>query len=381
MEDRQLPPVVPSDDPEARCCVQGSPSHYVKLNVGGSLFHTTVGTLVKYDSMLRAMFSGRLDVMTDSDGFVLIDRSGKHFPAILNFLRDGSIPLPDSLHEVREILAEAKYYLLQELIAQCQEWINAFTCTHDELALISMRRVPTVSTRKEAEQVIAATRKPLIKFLLNRHNNKYSYTPMSDDNLMKNLELFDRLVIKFSERALFVKDTGADSPEICQWTFYENGVNKAEISCCSIVYAPEKKTIKVEFPEARIYEEAMHAVVLYERNNCWRCGAPTVTACQQPTSTSGGCSLIPSATVTSEGLVSPVSSATVRFYAANDLLTVQAGSSSNALNPSSAFASLSVKDRSSLFSSSNIPDVPGPRIAITRPNRLSPFEPADKLSD
>jgi hypothetical protein len=31
---------------------------YVKLNVGGSLHYTTIGTLTKHDNMLRAMFSG-----------------------------------------------------------------------------------------------------------------------------------------------------------------------------------------------------------------------------------------------------------------------------------------------------------------------------------
>lgn len=37
---------------------------YVKLNVGGALFHTTIDTLSKHDSMLRAMFSGRVPVST-----------------------------------------------------------------------------------------------------------------------------------------------------------------------------------------------------------------------------------------------------------------------------------------------------------------------------
>lgn len=43
-------------------------SEYVKLNIGGSLYYTTLDTLTKQDNMLRAMFSGRLDVKTDEDG-------------------------------------------------------------------------------------------------------------------------------------------------------------------------------------------------------------------------------------------------------------------------------------------------------------------------
>lgn len=48
--------------------VKGNPSQYVKLNVGGSLYYTTIGTLTKNDNMLRAMFSGRMEVLTDSEG-------------------------------------------------------------------------------------------------------------------------------------------------------------------------------------------------------------------------------------------------------------------------------------------------------------------------
>lgn len=43
-------------------------SQYVKLNVGGSLHYTTLATLMKQDSMLRAMFSGRMEILTDPDG-------------------------------------------------------------------------------------------------------------------------------------------------------------------------------------------------------------------------------------------------------------------------------------------------------------------------
>ena len=41
-------------------------------------------------------------------GWVIIDRSGKHFGSILNFIRDEVIPLPDTKAECTEILAEAK---------------------------------------------------------------------------------------------------------------------------------------------------------------------------------------------------------------------------------------------------------------------------------
>ena len=52
-------------------------------------------------------------VFRDSDGYVLIDRCGKHFGRILNFMREGSTPLPECRIEVQEILVEAKYYLIQ----------------------------------------------------------------------------------------------------------------------------------------------------------------------------------------------------------------------------------------------------------------------------
>lgn len=49
--------------------IKGNPSQYVKLNVGGHFFYTTIATLTaKADTMLQAMFSGRMEVLTDSEG-------------------------------------------------------------------------------------------------------------------------------------------------------------------------------------------------------------------------------------------------------------------------------------------------------------------------
>ena len=54
--------------------------------------------------------------------------------------------------------------------------------------------------------ISANNMKPVVKLLINRHNNKYSYTGASDDNLLKNIELFDKLSLRFSNRVLFIKD-------------------------------------------------------------------------------------------------------------------------------------------------------------------------------
>lgn len=102
---------------------------YVKLNVGGRLFSTSLDTLTKQDNMLRAMFSGRLDVSTDMDGYILIDRSGKHFEFILNFLRDEDplyvqAMLVDKTElDLFELLKEAKFYCVQPLVALVEQKI------------------------------------------------------------------------------------------------------------------------------------------------------------------------------------------------------------------------------------------------------------------
>lgn len=236
------------------------PSEYIKVNVGGSLHYTTLDTLQKHDTMLRAMFSGRMEVVTDSEGWILIDRCGKHFGTILNFLRDGSVPLPESSKEVAELLAEAKYYCISKLAESCEQAL-----LRKEREAEPICRVILITSQKEEQQLINSTSKPVVKLLINRRNNKYSYISTSDDNLLKNIELFDKLSLRFSGRVLFIKDV-IGSSEICCWTFYGHSRKVAEVCCHSIVYTTDKKHTKVEFPEARIYEETLN-ILLYENRN------------------------------------------------------------------------------------------------------------------
>uniref|UniRef100_A0A3B3VFP8 BTB/POZ domain-containing adapter for CUL3-mediated RhoA degradation protein 2 n=1 Tax=Poecilia latipinna TaxID=48699 RepID=A0A3B3VFP8_9TELE len=187
-------------------------------------------------------------------GWVLIDRSGKHFNSILNYLRDGTVTLPKGRQAVQELLVEAKYYLIQGLVELCQ---NTLQGNKEQPMCV----IPVITSYKEEEQLVQSSSKPVVKLLYNRSNNKYSYTSNSDDNLLKNIELFDRLSLSFNSRVLFFKDVIGD--EICCWSFYGQGRKLAEVCCTSIVYATEKKQTKVEFPEARIYEETLNTL-LYE---------------------------------------------------------------------------------------------------------------------
>ncbi len=87
----------------------------VRLNVGGLRFQTTVWTLRRVaDTMLERMFSedwAAHGCTNDEEGAPekFIDRDGRHFHVVLNFLRDGpSVVLPDDTTALKEIAREAE---------------------------------------------------------------------------------------------------------------------------------------------------------------------------------------------------------------------------------------------------------------------------------
>ena len=98
----------------------------VKLNVGGTLFHTTLTTLTSppaHSSMLHAMFahSSHFPLELDDKGAVFLDRDPQLFRFILNYLRDGSLPL-SSLSAATKLglLREARYFGLSGLMREVQ---------------------------------------------------------------------------------------------------------------------------------------------------------------------------------------------------------------------------------------------------------------------
>ena len=96
-------------------------SEFVTLDVGGTLFKTTLTTLRQYpeSNMLAAMFnpeSGTPPALQDANGAYLIDRNPKAFAAILNYLRTGELFESYDGITMGEVLSEARYFGLQGLV-------------------------------------------------------------------------------------------------------------------------------------------------------------------------------------------------------------------------------------------------------------------------
>ena len=98
-------------------------------------------------------------------GYVLIDRCGKHFGAILNYLRDGEIALPESKRELQELLAEAEFYCIEGLIECIKQ-----TVQHDSKPECCNF---VVKSDEEAKQIIDSTSKVSDREGLTLFNNSY----------------------------------------------------------------------------------------------------------------------------------------------------------------------------------------------------------------
>lgn len=89
-------------------------------------------------------------------GWVLIDRSGKHFGTILNYIRDGSAPLPENRKELEELAMEAKYFCVKGLCLACEEALGRLTNYED---LQNRATIIIVKCPNAAKSLLSTTRK------------------------------------------------------------------------------------------------------------------------------------------------------------------------------------------------------------------------------
>lgn len=99
-----------------------SEDEVVTLDVGGLLFKTTKFTLTKYRNTFFTGLFKMNSPLRQKDGSIFIDRDGKHFRLLLNFMRSGRIMMPEDHTERKEVMIEAEYYCLDDFIMDA--WVN-----------------------------------------------------------------------------------------------------------------------------------------------------------------------------------------------------------------------------------------------------------------
>jgi hypothetical protein len=105
----------------------------VKLNVGGVSYATGVDTLTREkDTFFTALFSEQWKIeRDDNDKSIFIDRNGKLFTYILEYLRTDLVPKDvmknESLH--KSVLIEAEYFRLHSLIKKLDLFVGGTLLT------------------------------------------------------------------------------------------------------------------------------------------------------------------------------------------------------------------------------------------------------------
>eukprot|EP01129_Flabellula_baltica_P012318 TRINITY_DN5545_c0_g1_i1.p1 TRINITY_DN5545_c0_g1~~TRINITY_DN5545_c0_g1_i1.p1 ORF type:complete len:223 (-),score=64.37 TRINITY_DN5545_c0_g1_i1:409-1077(-) len=90
----------------------------VTLNVRGHRFTTKIHTIVNGapDSLLSMLFAEEFGVELDENNEVYIDREGRYFHFIMEFIRDGFVLMPNDRDIHLKVAREAKFYGLENML-------------------------------------------------------------------------------------------------------------------------------------------------------------------------------------------------------------------------------------------------------------------------
>lgn len=106
--------------------VQRKADERVTLNLGGTLFVTSIGTLTRSSAFFEAFFSPRWGTTPDADGHYFFDRNGSSFERALDFMRTGVAYLDDlPAYALLLLQQDADYFQLEKLSTLIQSQISA----------------------------------------------------------------------------------------------------------------------------------------------------------------------------------------------------------------------------------------------------------------
>jgi len=92
----------------------------IRLNVGGALFSTARSTLASCSYFANLLSTDYADLDTAS-GEAFIDRDGRYFHLVLNYLRSGHVERPQPPLSLDGLLAEAEFFGIEPLVAELQQ--------------------------------------------------------------------------------------------------------------------------------------------------------------------------------------------------------------------------------------------------------------------
>jgi len=101
--------------------------NYVRFDVGHYLFVCHKSTILRFENSALAKYvSPQFDKRKSEFEYIVIDRDGKHFGSILNFMRDTSSLDLDGWNErdVVDLMREADFYCLEELVELCERQLE-----------------------------------------------------------------------------------------------------------------------------------------------------------------------------------------------------------------------------------------------------------------
>ncbi|CAL8102221.1 unnamed protein product [Orchesella dallaii] len=95
----------------------------VHIDVGGTIYTSSLETLTKYaESRLAKLFNGSIPIVLDSlKQHYFIDRDGKMFRHILNFVRNNKLLLPADFTDIDLLLEEARFFEIQGMYKQLEQ--------------------------------------------------------------------------------------------------------------------------------------------------------------------------------------------------------------------------------------------------------------------
>jgi len=93
-------------------------SQIIELNVGGSVYCTTINTLLsEKNSFFETLINKKSEQVKDSNNRIFLDRDGPLFNYILDYLRNKlSFVPPNNLIETNRLKIEAEYYKLDDMV-------------------------------------------------------------------------------------------------------------------------------------------------------------------------------------------------------------------------------------------------------------------------